>query len=252
MFFFLLPALMTYNWILIVSAVVPAIILIGKVYKADKLDKESPALIKSLVLMGIISTFFALISERILSALLVRLVSYESPLYNVLLYFIVVGFSEETAKYVLLKRKTWRDREFNCQFDGVVYAVTVSLGFALWENITYVMMYGFGTALVRAVTAVPGHACFGVFMGIFYGQAKRYDYLRCGTASRFCRVMAVVVPALIHGSYDYIASMEVENAGWYFVIFVAVLFVVSYSMVVNASRKDRRIDRHYSSFEIVD
>lgn len=252
MFFFLLPALMTYNWILIVSAVVPAIILIGKVYKADKLDKESPALIKSLVLMGIISTFFALISERILSALLVRLVSYESPLYNVLLYFIVVGFSEETAKYVLLKRKTWRDREFNCQFDGVVYAVTVSLGFALWENITYVMMYGFGTALVRAVTAVPGHACFGVFMGIFYGQAKRYDYLRCGTASRFCRVMAVVVPALIHGSYDYIASMEVENAGWYFVIFVAVLFVVSYAMVVNASRKDRRIDRHYSSFEIVD
>ncbi len=252
MFFFLLPALMTYNWILIISAVVPAIILIGKVYKADKLDKESPALIRSLVLMGIISTFFALISERILSALLIRVVSYESPLYSVLLYFVVVGFSEETAKYVLLKRKTWRNREFNCQFDGVVYAVTVSLGFALWENISYVMMYGFGTALVRAVTAVPGHACFGVFMGVFYGQAKRYDYLRCGAASRFCRITAVVVPALIHGTYDYIASMGVKNSGWYFLIFVAVLFIVSYSMVVNASRKDRRIDRHYSKFEIVD
>lgn len=252
MFFFLLPALMTYNWILIISAVVPAIVLMGKVYKADKLDKESPALIRSLVLMGIISTFFALVSERILGALLSRTVSFESPLYNVLLYFVVVGFSEETAKYVLLKRKTWHDREFNCQFDGVVYAVTVSLGFALWENITYVMMYGFGTALVRAVTAVPGHACFGVFMGIFYGQAKRYDYLRCGKASSICRIMAVIVPALIHGTYDYIASMEVESSGWYFLIFVAVLFIVSYSMVVNASRKDRRIDRHYSTFEIVD
>lgn len=243
---------MTYNWILIISAVVPAIILIGKVYKADKLDRESPALIRSLVFMGIISTFFALISERILSALLIRMVSRETPLYNVLLYFVVVGFSEETAKYIFMKRKTWRNREFNCQFDGVVYAVTVSLGFALWENISYVMIYGFGTALVRAVTAVPGHACFGVFMGIFYGQAKRYDYLRRPVASRFCRIMALIVPALIHGAYDYIASMGVKNSGWYFLIFVAVLFIVSYSMVVNASRKDRRIDRHYSKFEIID
>jgi len=251
MFFFLLPAVMTYNWILILSAVIPAVILIIKVYKADKLDKESPALIRSLVLMGIISTYFALISERVFGSFLSSAVSYESPLYNVLLYFAVVGFSEEAAKYVLLRRKTWKNPEFNCQFDGVVYAVTVSLGFALWENITYVMMYGFGTAVVRAVTAVPGHACFGVFMGLFYGQAKRYDYLKCAIASKVCRILAVVVPALIHGTYDYIASMEVESSGWYFLIFVAVLFVVTYAMVVNASRKDRRIDRHYSTFEII-
>ncbi len=242
---------MTYNWILILSAVIPAIILIIKVYKADKLDKESPALIRSLVLMGIISTYFALISERVFGFVLSSAVSYESPLYNVLLYFAVVGFSEETAKYVLLRRKTWNNPEFNCQFDGVVYAVTVSLGFALWENITYVMMYGFGTAVVRAVTAVPGHACFGVFMGLFYGQARRYGYLRCARASKVCRILAVAVPALIHGTYDYIASMEVESSGWYFLIFVAVLFVVTYAMVVNASRKDRRIDRHYSTFEII-
>ena len=243
---------MTYNWILILSAVIPAVILIVKVYKADKLDKESPALIRSLVIMGIISTFFALVSERILGAVLSRTVPYESPLYNVILYFVVVGFSEETAKYVLLRKKTWRNPEFNCQFDGVVYAVTVSLGFALWENITYVMMYGFTTAVVRAVTAVPGHACFGVFMGLFYGQAKRYDYLRCARASRVCRILAVVIPALIHGSYDYIASMQVESSGWYFLIFVVILFAVTYAMVVNASRKDRRIDRHYSTFEIID
>ena len=58
MFFFLFPALLTYNWILILAAVIPAIVLIGKVYRADRLDKESPALIKSLALLGIISTFY--------------------------------------------------------------------------------------------------------------------------------------------------------------------------------------------------
>ncbi len=251
MFFFLVPALFYYNWILILAAVIPALVLVGKVYRADKLEKEPPALIRSLLLQGIISTFFALISERILSYLLGLLAIEDPVLYNALLYFAVVGFSEETAKYVLLKRKTWLSREFNCQFDGIVYAVTVSLGFALWENITYVMMYGFGTALVRAVTAIPGHACFGVFMGLFYGQAKRFHYLGNNRAAKACRVLSVIIPALIHGCYDFIASMGSENALWIFVGFVAVLFSVSWYLVSKASKNDRRIDRHYSTFEII-
>ena len=93
--------------------------------------------------------------------------------YNAIMYFGIVAFSEEGAKYFLLRRRSWHSAAFNCQFDGVVYAVFVALGFALWENISYVLMYGLSTALVRAVTAVPGHACFGVFMGVWYGLAKR-------------------------------------------------------------------------------
>lgn len=53
-------------------------------------------------------------------------------------------------------------------------------------------MYGLGTAAVRAVTAVPGHACFGVFMGAFYGLAKRYDNFGDEYRSRRCRRLAVL------------------------------------------------------------
>ena len=67
------------------------------------------------------------------------------------MYFVVVAISEEGFKYVLLKKRTWKSREFNCEFDGVVYAVFVSLGFALWENIFYVLSYGFATAVARLV-----------------------------------------------------------------------------------------------------
>ena len=70
--------------------------------------------------------------------------------YNAIMYFGIVAFSEEGAKYFLLRRRTWHSAAFNCQFDGVVYAVFVALGFALWENISYVLMYGLSTALVRA------------------------------------------------------------------------------------------------------
>ena len=126
------------NPILIAAAVIPAIFLLVHVYRADKLEKEPAPLLISLVLYGIAATFIALLLERFGSWLLGRYFPEDSTPYNVLMYFGVVAFSEEGAKYFLLKRRTWRSTAFNCQFDGVVYAVFVALGFALWENISYV------------------------------------------------------------------------------------------------------------------
>ncbi len=144
------------NPILIAAAVIPAIVLLRFVYKEDRLDKESPGLLLSLVIFGILSTFAAIVTEQIGEAILGILLPQSSTAYNALLYFVVVALSEEGFKYLLLKKRTWYLGEFNCQFDGIVYAVFVALGFALWENISYVLMYGLGTAAIRAVTAVPG------------------------------------------------------------------------------------------------
>ena len=229
------------NLILIASAVIPAIILLVYVNKADRLDKESPSLLLSLVLQGILATFAALVTERLGSMLLDSFLEVDSVAYNAILYFVVVACSEEGFKYLLLKRRTWHNPEFNCQFDGVVYAVFVSLGFALWENISYVMMYGLGTAAVRAVTAVPGHACFGVFMGAFYGLAKRYDALGYESSGRWFRSLSLLVPILLHGSYDYIASGENESFAWLFLGFIAALFLVAWILIRKLSRNDRFI-----------
>ena len=245
MFFWILAPYLTYRWLLILAAVIPAIVLLVKVYRSDRLERESPYLIGRLVLSGIISTFFALISEKLFGSLLASFVAVDSKLYNILLYFGVVAISEEVAKYVLLKKRTWYDREFNCQFDGIVYATAVSLGFALWENISYVTMYGFSTALVRAITAVPGHACFGVFMGIFYGLAKSNDYIARDTQAKTYSVLAVVVPVLLHGAYDYIATTVTEDMSWIFIVFVVVLFVTSYILVGRMAKNDRYMTRSY-------
>ena len=242
MFYFILQPILIYNFILIAAAVIPAVVLMIKVYQSDRLDRESPWLLWDLMKVGILSSLLALVLERILSFLLGMMVSAESPIYNVILYFIVVACSEEGAKYAFLKKETWNSPEFNCQYDGVLYAVFVSLGFALWENISYVMTYGFSTAIVRAVTAIPGHACFGVFMGVFYGIAKKYDNRRRTEISGIYRKLAVVVPVILHGAYDYIASKEASGTGWVFVLFVIVLFGISYILVNRASEMDRYID----------
>lgn len=236
------------NPILIAAAVVPAVFLLIRVYRADRLEPEPSGLLLSLILRGVFATVIAMVLEELGSALLGSVYAENSLPYNIIMYFVIVAFSEEGAKYILLRRRTWRSDAFNCQFDGVVYAVFVSLGFALWENLGYVAMYGLSTALVRAVTAVPGHACFGVFMGVWYGLAKRLHGQGRDGASKLCRVLALLLPALLHGCYDFIASIESVHYGWLFAAFVAILFVLAFILVRRQARHDRYINNYDAEY----
>lgn len=229
------------NPILIIAAVLPAIILACRVYQVDRLEKEPTGFLVGLLFLGIFSTGCALVTEILGDKLLNIWFSDTSVPYRILEYFIVVACSEEGFKYLLLNKRTWKSPNFNCQFDGVVYAVFVSLGFALWENISYVVSYGFETALIRAVTAVPGHACFGVFMGICYGIAKKYSNIGNEKKSKLWRILGFVVPVIMHGAYDYIATIENTNYAWIFVVFVVAMFAIAFYLVKRMSKEDTYI-----------
>lgn len=234
------------NPVLIAAAVIPAIVLLVYVYRADKLDREPPMLLLSLIMRGVFATALAVYTERIGVQLLDLYCKDNDILYRVLLYFVVVACSEEGFKYMLLRMRTWKSLAFNCQFDGVVYAVFVSLGFALWENIDYVIMYGFGTALLRAVTAVPGHACFGVFMGAFYGFAKRCESCGRKAESRLFGFLSLAAPVVLHGFYDFAASIDDDRYAWVFTVFIAAMFLVTFLLVRRLSKNDKYIGNNYN------
>ena len=230
------------NPVLITAAVLPALYLLYCIYQADRVEKEPAGLLVSLAISGIIATFLAMVTESI-GYMFVSGVFWEgSVLYNFFFYFFVVALSEEGFKYLLLKKRTWNSPAFNCRFDGVVYAVFVSLGFALWENISYVGLYGLEVALLRAVTAIPGHACFGVFMGVWYGLAKKFDMYGNEEKAKRYRKLAVVCPILLHGSYDFIASMENSWFTLVFIAFMAGLFHISLRMVRQQANRDHYLD----------
>ena len=230
------------NPVLIAAAVLPALYLLYCIYQADRVEKEPAGLLVSLAISGIIATFLAMVTESI-GYMFVSGVFWEgSVLYNFFFYFFVVALSEEGFKYLLLKKRTWNSPAFNCRFDGVVYAVFVSLGFALWENISYVGLYGLEAALLRAVTAIPGHACFGVFMGVWYGLAKKFDMYGNEEKAKRYRKLAVVCPILLHGSYDFIASMENSWFTLVFIAFIAGLFHISLRMVRQQANRDHYLD----------
>ena len=235
--------------ILIAAAVIPAVFLMLKVYQADKLEREPRGLLWSLVILGVASTALASFTEQLGDIALSWFVPDTSMTYNVIMYFVVVAVSEEGFKYLLMKHRTWRSPYFNCRFDGVVYAVFISLGFALWENINYVLAYGFGVAVARALTAVPGHACFGVFMGTWYGLAKRYEMAGMPEECRRSKRMALLVPVLLHGAYDFIAAVQEEALGLVFVVFVVGMFIAALRTVRKQAREDDFLTQNPVDFE---
>ena len=225
--------------ILVAAAVFPAVYLMVRVYRADKVEKEPIGLLLSLLFLGILSTSMAAVTEQLGERALTSVFPDGGLVYNVLLYFIVVAVSEEGFKYLLLRLRTWKSPHFNCTFDGVVYAVFVSLGFALWENIGYVLTYGFGAALARAVTAVPGHACFGVFMGVWYGVAKKYELAGYDEEAKNARWTALILPALLHGIYDFVATLHSEIMGIVFLVFVSWMFSRALKLLKTAAANDQ-------------
>lgn len=239
MFYYLFNPYLAYDLILVAAAVIPAVFLMVRVYKLDHLEPESRSLIWRLIKAGIFASLIALLLEKLLSELLARFLSPASVLYRVLLYFVVVGISEEGSKLFELKLTTWKHREFDCLFDGVLYAVFVSLGFAMWENISYILNYGLGASIIRALTAIPGHASFGVFMGVFYAAAKLSELSGEKGKSVYYLVLSLVVPLLLHGAYDYIATSKTSGSEILFIIFILILFLGSNLIIRGFARNDR-------------
>lgn len=231
--------LFQFHPVLIAAAVVPAIILMLYVYRSDRLEREPRSLLLKLVGMGILATAMALVGELI-GIKLISALRVPSLIEDLLLNFLVIGLCEEGSKYLLLKKLTWRSPSFDCRYDGIVYAVFLSLGFALWENISYVIQYGLSTALLRAVTAVPGHAAFGVFMGAWYSQAKYMEYVGNQAKCSFYRKLALLVPLALHGIYDFIALRQSDgDTVTFFLGYIVIMFVAAFLTLKRMAKHDR-------------
>lgn len=235
---------MDYNTLLAFVAVLPAAVLIFIVYKMDKVEKEPIGLLAFVFLMGLLTTISAFILETIGGLILTPLFGGESNIiYSLLFYFLVVAGAEEGGKYFVLKKSTWNNPNLNYSYDGIIYSVCASLGFATLENILYVFQYGFGVAIMRALLSVPGHCIFGVFMGVYYGLAKGNE-IRGNFKGRDINLKkAFWIPVALHGTYDFCLTSG-QNLQIFFLVFIA----LEIFMVVRAIKLVRLMSHTDSPF----
>ncbi|MDO4869525.1 MAG: PrsW family glutamic-type intramembrane protease [Bacillota bacterium] len=222
---------------LLFLALVPGIIIIIFIFRKDKVEHEPVSLIIKLLALGALSCVPAVFMENFMTMLSPGFAPRSLP-YAVYEAFAVAALCEELCKYILLRLGSWRNRNFNYRFDGIVYGVCVAVGFALLENVLYVMQGGIETALMRGVLAVPLHAFCGVFMGIYYGAAKKESLSGNMAASSAYTFKALIIPMLIHGFYDCMAFLENTAASIVLLAFVAFMYYIAVKRVNQYSRDD--------------
>ena len=187
---------------LLFIALAPVIVILIYIYIKDKYEKEPLSfLFENFILGAIVSIVVTLVLGYFIQRLF-PITNKESIIQQFIKAFFIVGFVEEFSKYIIVRYHAQKNAEFNEPFDGIVYALVVSMGFAALENIIYVYQYGFTTGLTRAFTAIPAHATFGILMGYFMGKAKfsknnvKYNLL------------GLLVATVFHGAYDFFLFLD--------------------------------------------
>ncbi len=202
---------------LLILSLSPVVIIAAYIYFRDKYEKEPIRLLLFALLAGGLTVIPILFLEGFLSRFTILFPGLIAAAWKA---FVVAAFSEEMFKYLALYILIWKSPEFNEKFDGIVYATYVSLGFAAVENVLYVMDGGLTTGVMRALTAVPAHAIFGITMGFYFGLAKFYEKQR-----QSLKRQALLWPMLLHGIYDFILFTEIQWLTIVFIGFVVYLYI---------------------------
>jgi len=212
---------------LIFLALAPVFIIAFYIYFRDKYEKEPFSLLFRSLLIGIGITLPIILVENFFEHFNYSLHGLVYAGYRA---FITAGLTEELFKYLAFLLIIWKSRHFNEKFDGIVYAVFISLGFAAVENIFYVLEHGYKIGLVRAVTAVPAHALFGIVMGYRFGLARFYPEER-----RKQLFLAFFLPFVLHGFYDFFLMAEKPVFLVLFVPFIIYLWIHGFRRMKNLS-----------------
>lgn len=209
---------------ILAAAIAPGIALLAYFYWKDRYDAEPLPMIVKLFLTGVLIVLPIMIVQRGLT-----MMWGESPFA---FSFVISSGVEEFFKWFVLYHIVYHHTEFDEPYDGIVYAVAVSLGFATLENVLYAFLQpvSMGSLMIRALLPVSGHALFGVFMGYSLGRAK------FSTARRKVRLylaLSLLVPVVLHGMYDYL--MLTASQAWMWLV-VPFMFLLWFSGIRHVNR----------------
>lgn len=217
--------------ILTVTALLPVFVILAFVYWKDP-KKEPFGTIAKVFGLGVLTVIPAAILEEVLE---IFISGEENPFIS---NFFCVALTEEAVKLAVLLLFIFRHQDFDDTFDGIVYAVSASLGFAAAENLMYTFESGLDVGLMRAVTSIPGHASFAVVMGYFLPKAKTsHFYQRISKRNKYI-LLALLVPTMVHGLYDYLITIsEIEM----FLCLIVLIDIISIVTIIKASRNDKSV-----------
>ena len=222
---------------LLLLTILPSILIILFFINSDKFKEPTKEIIK-IFFLGILITIPAYILNTYISDFLYKNTEVSEGLIS---SFLTAAPVEEGLKLSVLYYFVYKMKEFNEPLDGIVYGVTVSLGFATLENIYYVYLLAdyfettsMNLAIIRSFSAVPAHAVFGIFMGYFF---MKYSFIKKGDNLFF----AYVVPFVLHGCYNLFLNSNFYVA----LILIMIAWIVALILFSRLKKTQKRKKREY-------
>ena len=201
--------------------ILPSLLIVAFFVKSDRFPEPTSQIIK-IFMYGL----FLCIPAFLINTALGNLYANTGISEELISSFLSAAPVEEVLKFIVLYSIVYKMKDFNEPIDGIVYGVTVSLGFATLENIYYVYFLNdyFDTsqqalAVLRSFSAIPAHGIFGATMGYFF---MKYAFIKKENNLALC----MIVPILLHGAYNYFTYTS-------FIIALLVI-IISWILVLRA------------------
>jgi len=111
--------------------------------------------------------------------------------------FVEVAVLEETLKLFFYNLTEIYRRKIAQPLSTMFYAMCISSGFAVVENIHYVSNMGETAGWLRATTAIVVHMVLGLMLGYFVSMGTRFK------KKWLFRISGLLFVIIYHGIYDY-------------------------------------------------
>ncbi|WP_368504528.1 glutamic-type intramembrane protease PrsW [Alkalihalophilus sp. As8PL] len=211
---------------ILTAAIAPAMALLSYFYLRNDYESTVNALVFRTFIIGLILVFPVMVLQY---AFTVE-GFFERDLFKA---FVLYGFFEEFFKWFMLYFFAYQYGQMTRRYDGIVYGVSLSLGFASMENVFYMLAHGLETAVARALLPVSSHALYGVIMGYYIGRAKMEASKR-----KWFLMLSLVTPVVLHGLYDFILL----TFGMYFLIGLVPFMIGLWILALNKVKWANKLD----------
>src|SRR5881394_3925481 len=122
-----------------------------------------------------------------------------------------VAAPEEIVKVLVIIAVSWKRRAFADPMDTVVYGAAAGLGFAAYENLTYLVQHADmwrSLAALRSVLTVPFHGALGIIAGAYIAIARSGTALGAHRHHRdwariSSRMLILLAPLGLHAGFDF-------------------------------------------------
>lgn len=195
------------------AAIAPGIALLSYFYLRDSLEPEPI----SMVIRSFIFGMLLVIPVMVLQYIMQSEWNWRVGMAAEIVQSAVV---EEFFKWMVIFFTAYKHVEFDEPYDGIVYAVAVSLGFATLENLFYLIINGLNIAFWRALLPVSSHALFAVWMGYYLGRAK---FAKVPRQEKMFLWVSIGLPIGLHALYNAI-FLSIQNWLWAIVPFMLLLW----------------------------